>query len=97
MADRLPVSLSPPPNRNEIGIGWVMKNWLQSLFDRVGAGPFMLQGYSKAALPTAADWGKITTPCFTSLIFVYDDVGGPVVAYSNGTSWKRIDTNAVIS
>lgn len=97
MAVRKPVSLSPPPNLTDNTISQQIKNWFVQLYDRVGGGPFMLAGYSKNSLPSASDWASLdsTTP-FTSLIWVYDATGTPVVAYSDGTNWKRIDTNVNI-
>lgn len=97
MATRTPVQLSPPPNHSEKGIGAIMKLWLNHVYDRLGQGPFMVQGYAKAAMPAPANWARTTSPSFTSLIFVHDATGGAVVAYSNGTNWLRIDTNAVIT
>lgn len=31
------------------------------------------------------------------LVYVTDAAGTPVVAYSDGTTWRRIDTNAIVS
>lgn len=61
-------------------------------FDRVArAGfPVRMPQYSKADLPTAANYPG-------TWIYVHDATGGASPAYSNGTSWLRADTSAVIS
>jgi hypothetical protein len=45
--------------------------------------------YSKSALPSAAQRGQ--------LIYVVDDVGGAVPAFSDGTNWRRVTDRNVIS
>lgn len=47
-----------------------------------------LQSYTVATLPSAE------TP---RLIFVSDEIGGPVPAYSDGTNWRRVSDGAVVS
>lgn len=59
--------------------------WLSRLTER---NPVALPHYSKTNLPRA-EAGL--------LIFVTDDVGGPVVAYSDGTTWRRVSDGAPIS
>jgi len=49
----------------------------------------VLASYSKAALPSASVPG--------SLIYVTNDVGGAVPAFSDGTNWRRVTDRAVIS
>lgn len=50
---------------------------------------FTLPSYSKTALPTADIAG--------TMIFVTDDVGGSVPAFSDGTNWRRVTDRAVIA
>jgi hypothetical protein len=47
-----------------------------------------LPKYAKASLPTQSIGG---------LIYVTDDVGGAVPAFSDGTNWRRVTDRAVIS
>ncbi|MFC6689662.1 DUF2793 domain-containing protein [Jhaorihella thermophila] len=44
-----------------------------------------------ATLPSAADLGAGT------LIYVSDESGGPVIAFSDGTNWRRMTDRAVVS
>ncbi len=90
------VVFPPPPNMSDSVISQIFKNWFKRLHDRVGEGPFMIQGYSRTSLPTASDWAATTDPSFTSLIWVYNATGGACVAYSDGTNWRRVDTNAIV-
>ncbi len=51
--------------------------------------PVGLPQFAKASLPVATTAGR--------QIWVTDDVSGACVAYSNGSNWKRQDTNATIA
>lgn len=51
--------------------------------------PIGLGVYAKASLPSAATVGQ--------MIFVTDDVGGSVPAFSDGTNWRRVTDRNVIS
>jgi len=48
-----------------------------------------LMSYAKAALPAATATG--------SLIYVTDEVGGAVPAFSDGAAWRRVTDRAVVS
>lgn len=92
------VNLSPPPsNIKEVNdFGW--RSWFNNIFTRVGGdGPSPIQGYVKAALPDASVTGSIGADPSSSLIFVSDDVGGAVLAFSDGTNWRRVTDRAVIA
>jgi hypothetical protein len=52
--------------------------------------PMRLANIGKAFLPPAGEW----TGC---LVFVPDASGGAVVAFSDGSSWKRCDTSATVT
>jgi hypothetical protein len=72
--------------------------WAQALADdvtkelrvRARGFPTVLASFPKADLPLASRW-------IGSWIYVPDDVGGAVPAYSNGTNWLRADTSVIIS
>jgi hypothetical protein len=72
--------------------------WAQQLADdvtrelraRSRGFPVVLASFPKADLPDAARW-------VGSWIYVPDDVGGAVPAYSDGVNWLRADSSAVIS
>lgn len=90
--------LSPPPSMFPNDLPAPFLRWFEQIFHRVGSGPFKITGYSKLALPTAADWGVSTTlNSFTSLIYVPDEVGGSTLAYSDGTNWRRVSDNAIVA
>jgi hypothetical protein len=57
---------------------------------RVRGFPVVLARFGKADLPDAARWQG-------SWIWVTDDVGGAIPAYSNGTNWLRCTDAAIIS
>lgn len=92
------VRLSPPP-RNSSDIQsreWL--DWFNSVRNRLGEGPFKLQSYSVSSLPSAAQYGSIVTGKeFSSMIFVYDETGGPTLAFSDGTDWRRVQDRSIVS
>lgn len=72
------------------------QDWLLTIHARLGSGgPLPIKGYAKASLPSATTWGD--TSSFTSLIYVTDEVGGAILAFSDGTNWRRITDRAVVS
>jgi len=48
-----------------------------------------LRSFAVASVPDASKPGR--------LIFVTDETGGPVPAYSDGTNWRRFSDGAIIS
>jgi hypothetical protein len=55
-------------------------------------GDIKLPTYTVATAPSASDAGAGT------IIYVSNGAGGtPILAFSNGTDWKRSDTGATIS
>ena len=50
----------------------------------------VLPTYSVSALPSAAGYAR-------GLIYVNDETGGAVVAFSDGTDWRRVTDRAVVS
>jgi hypothetical protein len=90
------VRLSPPPTG--VVNPAVANQWLRTVFDRTGDGPLLIQGYARANVPDAQVWGSITTDnLFSSIIFVIDAGGAtPMLAFSNGTDWRRVDNGAAI-
>jgi Protein of unknown function (DUF2793) len=55
------------------------------------AGPVRVGQYAKAALPSAATSGA------GAMVFVSDEAGGAVLAFSDGTAWRRVTDRAVVS
>lgn len=53
-------------------------------------GPLPLASYEVAEVPDEATYTG-------ALIYVSDESGGPTVAYSNGTNWRRVYDNAIVS
>ncbi len=48
-----------------------------------------LQTYTVSTLPSSATAG--------GLIFISDETGGPVPAFSDGTEWRRVTDRAIVS
>lgn len=51
--------------------------------------PVLFPSYAKASLPSATPAGQ--------QIYVTDDVGGAIMAQSDGTNWRRLTDRNVIS
>jgi hypothetical protein len=54
-------------------------------------GPVRIGNYPKASLPSA------TTSGAGAMIYVLDDIGGAVPAFSDGTAWRRVTDRAVVA
>lgn len=52
--------------------------------------PIRLQEFTVATLPAAADWRG-------GLIYVSNEVGGAVPAFSDATNWRRVTDRAIVS
>lgn len=52
--------------------------------------PPVLPTYAVASLPSAATYVR-------GLIYVSDETGGPTVAFSDGTNWRRVQDLAIVS
>jgi hypothetical protein len=52
--------------------------------------PWQLPTYAKAALPSVSEYNG-------HIICVSDDVGGKTIAFSDGTSWRRVQDRNVVS
>lgn len=52
-------------------------------------GPVRVKSYVKTGLPSAASAGQI--------IYVSNEVGGAVLAFSDGTNWRRVTDRAVVA
>ncbi len=65
---------------------------LNAMFARDGSeamsGPLLLASYTKTTLPDVATSG---------IIYVTNDVGGAVPAFSDGVNWRRVTDRNIIS
>lgn len=90
-------TINPPPSNVQDLNHYSWRAWFVSVFNRIGTGPFAVQGYAVASLPNAQEWGAIASDQFSSIIFVHDESGGPVLAFSDGTNWRRVTDRAIVS
>ncbi len=84
-----------------------MEEVVQRSFRQIGGIPFGIEGTTVAGLPDAGNHGSINTTApsieagnpnpFTSLVFVVDETGGPTLAFSDGTNWRRVQDRAIVS
>lgn len=52
--------------------------------------PLVLKSYALANLPAAASWTA-------GLVYVTDETGGAIPAFSDGTNWRRVTDRAICS
>lgn len=62
----------------------------QSYFRRVGERISALPSFTVTTLPSAADNPQM-------MIYVSNETGGAVPAFSDGTNWRRITDRAIVS
>jgi hypothetical protein len=72
----------------------VLLRTVNALLKRTGGTAFRALGplpaYNVADLPAAANHPK-------SLVYVNDEAGGAIPAFSDGTDWRRLSDRAVVS
>lgn len=60
------------------------------------AAPVYVPAFSRLMLPDATKYAKNISKGCSHMIYVYDETGGPVPAFSDGTVWRRVtDRNQV--
>lgn len=100
------VQLNPPPTniiqhitvgdeQVEFNLPYQLLIWLNTIYNRVGEGPFLIQGYDINGLPDPSQFGSIGDSPFSSWIFIKNESGGPTPAYSDGTNWLKPDGTIV--
>lgn len=81
---------SPDTHMNRQNAGHVGIGTTGSGIDGIlSIGRLQVGVFAKASLPSAATAGGV--------IYVSDDVGGAVLAFSDGTNWRRVTDRAVIA
>ena len=71
--------------------------WLEEVLTSIERGlrqgwprPLVLKTYTVAELPSASDFRG-------SLVYVSDETGGGIPAFSDGTEWRRVTDRATVS
>ena len=82
-----PPVLQPPNSGGPFGKPWV--DWLSALY-RSLAPAISLPSYEVGKVPDPAK-------CTGSIIYVSNESGGAVPAFSDGTNWRRATDRAIIS
>jgi hypothetical protein len=60
--------------------------------------PARLPSYRAADLPNAADWySAALREGRSAMIFVSDETGGPVPAFTDGVNWRRVTDRNIVS
>lgn len=60
--------------------------------------PAFLPNYRAADLPGAAEWySAAAREGRSALIFVSDEAGGAVPAFTDGVNWRRVTDRAIVS
>lgn len=104
-----PVNPSPylpdPPTLGDVGLVTHLINLKMALFNTFVAyayrlnnsvpkdgseGPVVLASYTVASVPTAASYTG-------GMIYVTNETGGAVPAFSDGTNWRRVTDRAIVS
>lgn len=67
--------------------GWIRQ--AASAINGLINGQVAAKSYTVATLPSAAIAGQV--------IYVSDEIGGAVLAFSDGTSWRRVTDRAIVS
>jgi len=84
-----PIQESPIDGMPKFTQRWVL--WFSAIFDFLtGDRPIKLHEVTVATLPPADE-------NLSAIIYVSDEVGGAIVAFSDGSDWRRVSDRAVVS
>ena len=68
---------------------WV--KWFTKVYSIIsGKEPFVVVNYTVANLPDAADY-------LSCIVYVSNETGGAVLAFSDGINWRRVTDRAIVS
>ena len=89
--------VTKPPHGTDLVEDKKATPWLQGFFDEIEqllndnllGNQVQLKSYTVATLPSAATAG--------GMIYVSNETGGAVPAFSDGTNWRRVTDRAVVS
>ena len=87
-----------PPEWQGNGIDKYMSDvelWIKQVTDLL-RGVNDTQAFTVATLPPATDYAPDVNG-FASFVYVSDETGGPQMAFSDGTSWRRFTDRVVVS
>ena len=83
------------PLTKDAKINGMISGWFERLREFLINGPKEIAGYAVADLPDPATYGDGST--YSTLVFVSDETGGAVLAFSDGTNWRRVTDRAIVS
>lgn len=66
-------------------------NKLVAELRQIFSAPVKVDSYTVAGLPSAVELGA------GALVFVTNEAGGPVPAFSDGVAWRRVTDRAIVS
>lgn len=68
--------------------------WVRAL----GKQPARIPSYTVATLPSASEWYSAQAQLgHSALIFVSNESGGAVPAFTDGTNWRRVTDRVIVS
>lgn len=90
------MALSPPPIQEKTAdsMGFFPQTWVK-WFSKVysilaAKEPFLVSSYTVATLPDAAEY-------LSCVIYITNETGGAVLAFSDGINWRRVTDRAIVS
>lgn len=87
--------INPPPQTpltDALQKWMIWRNWFNALYKAVSSP--RIPAYTVGTLPDADEYASAD---FTTLVYVTDETGGAVLAFSDGTDWRRVTDRAVVS
>lgn len=105
MANKVPENPVLPVPGTQSALGYLtvfyrsLLDVLRTIVRRVNAA-YVADGTETATGPIIpASYTVTTLPDVTTkgIIFVSDETGGPTIAYSDGTDWRRVSDGSVVS
>jgi len=89
---------APTPSTDAPAWGVAMLRDLVDFIRTLRKQPCPIPAYTVANLPSASTWYTTQTQLgYSSLVFVTNESGGSVPAFTDGTNWRRVTDRAIVS
>lgn len=89
---------APTPSADTPAWGVALMRDLVGWVRALGKQPASLPSFTVAALPSASEWYSAQSELGRSaMIFVSNESGGAVPAFTDGVSWRRVTDRAIVS
>ena len=92
------MTTAPTPSADTPAWGVALMRDIVAWVRAIGKQPASIPSYTVADLPSASEWySAAAREGRSALIFVSNESGGAVPAFTDGSNWRRVTDRAIVS